>query len=77
VLTAAVQPDAGLPVLDGQVILELKYRHHLPLIFKRLVEEFALAPQRASKYRLGITALDPIGMSETTAAVRRADASHA
>ena len=37
------------------MILELKYRHHLPAIFKRLVEEFALEPQRASKYRLGMT----------------------
>jgi VTC domain len=51
---------AGHAVLDGQMILELKYRHNLPALFKRLVEEFALAPQRASKYRLGITALEAI-----------------
>jgi hypothetical protein len=44
----------GQPVLPGQMILELKYLHHPPAIFKRLVEEFALEPQRASKYRLGM-----------------------
>jgi hypothetical protein len=76
-LPAAVEPDAGLPVLDGRVILELKYRHHLPTVFKRLVEEFALAPQRASKYRLGITALDAVPSSELIAAGRRGHASHA
>jgi hypothetical protein len=48
-------------VLDGQMILELKYRQDLPPIFKRLVETFALAPQRASKYRLGIAALADVG----------------
>ena len=26
------------------MILELKYRQHVPAIFKRLVEEFALEP---------------------------------
>jgi hypothetical protein len=35
----------------------LKYRYRVPAIFKRLVEEFSLEPQRASKYRLGMTAL--------------------
>ena len=49
--------NGGEPVVDGQMILELKYRQHAPAIFKRLVEEFGLEPQRASKYRLGMTAL--------------------
>jgi hypothetical protein len=44
----------GSLVLPGQMILELKYRQHPPAIFKRLVEEFALEPQRTSKYRLGM-----------------------
>jgi VTC domain len=47
----------ALPVLSGHAILELKYRGAPPAIFRRLVEEFALNPQVASKYRLGMTAL--------------------
>jgi hypothetical protein len=67
-----LQPDPwkhapGLPVLERQVILELKYRHHLPATFKRLVEEFALEPQRTSKYRLGIAALAAGNPLATTA----------
>lgn len=49
--------QAGALVAPGQMILELKYRYRAPAIFKRLVEEFSLEPQRASKYRLGIAAL--------------------
>ncbi len=49
--------DPGQPVLDRMMILELKFRHHLPALFKQLVENFALCPQRASKYRLGVEAL--------------------
>jgi hypothetical protein len=47
----------GQPVGGDQMILELKYRRHVPALFKQLVETFALEPQRVSKYRLGITAL--------------------
>lgn len=47
----------GQLVLPGHMILELKYRQHPPALFKRLVEEFALEPQRASKYRLGMALL--------------------
>jgi hypothetical protein len=50
--------DADGPLVVGnQMILELKYRQHVPALFKQLVEAFALEPQRASKYRLGIAAL--------------------
>ena len=49
--------DTGALVVPGQMILELKYRYRVPAIFKRLVEEFSLEPQRVSKYRLGMTAL--------------------
>src|SRR3954470_18036956 len=49
--------EAGALVVPGQMILELKYRYRVPAIFKRLAEAFALEPQRASKYRLGMTAL--------------------
>jgi hypothetical protein len=37
-------------------ILELKYRGAAPAAFKRLVEEFALVPRTASKYRMGMLA---------------------
>ena len=47
----------AVPVLSGHAILELKYRGPAPALFRRLVEEFALNPQVASKYRLGLTAL--------------------
>jgi len=45
-----------MPALPGRLILELKYRGPLPAIFRQLVEEFALVPQAASKYRLGVIA---------------------
>jgi hypothetical protein len=60
VLPANAPQFSGMPgqlVVPDQMILELKYRQHVPAIFKRLVEEFGLEPQRASKYRLGMTAL--------------------
>ena len=49
--------QTGTVVVPGQLILELKYRYRAPAIFRRLVEEFRLEPQRVSKYRLGMTAL--------------------
>jgi len=49
--------ERGVPVLDGRQILELKFRHQPPPVFKRLVEEFALTPSPASKYRLSMAAL--------------------
>src|SRR5688500_7354531 len=49
------------PLLNGKMILELKYRHALPAVFKQLVEEFSLQPQRSSKSRVaaGILGLVP------------------
>lgn len=47
----------GQPVVGDSMILELKYRRHVPALFKQLVETFALEPRRSSKYRLGIIAL--------------------
>jgi hypothetical protein len=50
------------PVLDGpvilpdQVLLELKYRKHLPALFKGLMHDFSLVPSSLSKYRLAIHA---------------------
>ena len=47
----------ALPAMAGRLILELKYRGETPAVFRQLVEEFALAPQSASKYRLGVAAI--------------------
>ena len=44
--------DGWRPLIDGKVILELKFRHALPAPFKRLVESLKLTPGSVSKYRL-------------------------
>jgi hypothetical protein len=66
--------QVGTLVVPGQMILELKYRYRAPAIFKRLVEEFSLEPQRASKYRLGMAALGEDAFAGMTAL--NADATH-
>ncbi len=80
-LRAGFRDAPGQPMADGRQILELKYCRQPPPIFKRLVEEFGLIPQSASKYRFGMAA---IGRVASPAAVRqsapvaviRADAVH-
>jgi hypothetical protein len=48
----AVGPlEAGLPLLRGQAILELKFRAALPGPFRELVEGVRLSPSGVSKYR--------------------------
>ncbi len=47
----------GVPRLTEQVLLELKYRKNLPALFKVLMQDFTLAPEPLSKYRLAIQAL--------------------
>jgi hypothetical protein len=44
--------EGGAGLLNGLVILELKFLRALPLPFKRVVEEFRLTPAPVSKYRL-------------------------
>jgi hypothetical protein len=44
--------ETGALLLNGLVILELKFLRALPLPFKRVVDEFRLAPAPVSKYRL-------------------------
>ncbi len=51
-------PGVGFPLIEGQCIVELKYRVEVPALFKQLVESFKLAPSRVSKYRVGLGALD-------------------
>ena len=53
----------------------MKFRAAMPAVFKQLVEEFALEPQRISKYRLGIEAARPDVVAAIAA--RRAEARRA
>jgi len=53
----AFLPGTGFPLLEGQNIVELKYRVALPGLFKQLVERFQLRTQPVSKYRAGLAAL--------------------
>ena len=67
----------GLPFLDNEMILELKYRVRLPATFRRLVEEFGLTPQTASKYRLGMAALGHTHAPAESTALAQPDSSYA
>ena len=51
-------PGVGFPLIEGQCIVELKYRVEVPALFKQLVETFELTPSPVSKYRIGLGALD-------------------
>ncbi len=42
----------GIPLLAGQVVLELKFQSALPTSFKQLVAALHLRPAKVSKYRL-------------------------
>jgi hypothetical protein len=51
-------PGVGFPLIEGQCIVELKYRVDVPALFKDLVGTFKLAPSPISKYRIGLGVLD-------------------
>lgn len=61
--TVAFTSHAGVEVLPGREVLELKYRVHVPPLFKRLIEKFNLEPRAISKYRMGVAALGLAGDS--------------
>jgi hypothetical protein len=69
--------ESTVPFLERRLILELKYRRHLPAIFRQLVEEFALSPEAASKYRLGMHALGHVLVRDRPQPIGRAAASYA
>ena len=48
------------------VIVEFKFRMDMPVLFKNLVEQFGLTPQRLSKYRLAVVALGLVEPEETS-----------
>jgi hypothetical protein len=58
-VTLAAAP--ARPLVDGQMILELKYSGVFPRIFKDLVDEFHLTPRPASKYRFAVHTLGLAG----------------
>ena len=67
--------DLGVSIAEPRLILELKFRGYLPAAFKRLIEEFALSPSPASKYRYGMAALGHTGTEP--ADLKRASGVHA
>jgi hypothetical protein len=59
--------QAATPILNDQIILELKFRYGMPALFKNFVEEFALTPRAFSKYRHAAAALELVGAGEVVA----------
>jgi len=60
----------GKRLSENHVILELKYRFQMPVLFKLLAEEFALNPQPISKYRLAAVALGFVTEPNSTTPAR-------
>lgn len=58
--------EAAIPLLPGQVILELKYRTRLPAHFKQLISDFDLSPTAVSKYRRCREEWDHLKLSRET-----------
>ena len=56
-----LNPGPGRPLVDGLMILEVKYSGVFPRIFKDLVDEFHLTPRPASKYRFAVQTLGLAG----------------
>lgn len=51
--------ESALPLAPGMVVLELKFRDAMPVLFKRLVAERQLSPSGFSKYRHCIDTFEP------------------
>lgn len=62
--------SGGVPLTSG-VILELKFRRDLPVMFRELVSQFILNPQSFSKYR---TAVETLGLAARPAPAVPAEA---
>ena len=54
------------PLVEGLMILEVKYSGVFPRIFKDLVDEFHLTPRPASKYRFAVQTLGLAGSGTAT-----------
>jgi VTC domain-containing protein len=57
----AVDPAAGVPLITGWAVLELKFHDMAPALFRQLVEEYNLQSEPASKYRLTMSELAMAG----------------
>jgi hypothetical protein len=77
VQSPAFTSTPGVTFAGDRLILELKYRRQLPAIFRRLVEEFALRTETASKYRLGMVALGGLPLEDDSHASRGTHPSYA
>jgi hypothetical protein len=53
----AFLPGVGLPLMERQNIIELKFCVALPMIFRQFIDHFALKMQPVSKYRAGLALL--------------------
>ena len=71
------EADPGDEFLEGRLVVELKYHARVPALFRRLIEEFALVPETASKYRLGMATTGYPGGSTSRHVQRRADRAYA
>ena len=49
--------ESGTRLAENHIILELKFRREMPVLFKQLIERFALNSQAVSKYRLAASSL--------------------
>jgi hypothetical protein len=49
---------AGMPIVQGECIIEVKYRVQLPALFKALATTFDLQAQKISKFRSALRSLD-------------------
>jgi hypothetical protein len=58
-----------VPLLNGQSILEMKFRVAMPDVFREMVEVFRLSAEPLSKYRLAVPAL---GLAQNRAVAARA-----
>jgi hypothetical protein len=61
-----LSPAPSRPLVEGQMILELKYTGVLPRVFRDLVDEFSLTPRPASKYRFAVQTLGLAGSGAAT-----------
>jgi hypothetical protein len=71
------EANPGDQVLEGRLVLELKYHPRVPALFRRLIEEFALTPRTASKYRLGMESVGTGDTLDVQPAQRPGDAAYA
>ncbi len=67
----------GDEVLEGRLVLELRYHARVPALFRRLIEDLALTPRTASKYRLGMESAGMGDRLDVPPARRRGDAAYA